>query len=116
MELGRRIVAMTKIADYDLFKREDYRSTIWKFGAASAEKCANLREKIMQAARQKPGYEEKAAIRKEKRKANKQAKKEEKRAKKKLLSLQKAQQDSSTKQPSFASSSSSTTTTASAIK
>jgi tRNA (guanine10-N2)-methyltransferase len=90
-ELGRRIVAMTKIADYQISKRDDYRSTIWKFGAESAEKCANLREKIMEAARQKPGYEEKAAIRKEKRKANKEAKKKEKKAKR-LLEQQRRQQ------------------------
>jgi tRNA (guanine10-N2)-methyltransferase len=80
-ELGRRIVAMVKIADYDMSKREDYRSTIWKFGEESAEKCANIREKIMEAAKEKPGYEEKAAIRKEKRKAHKEVKKKEKKAK-----------------------------------
>ena len=80
LELGRRIVAMTKISHYEVSKREDYRSTIWKHGAASAEKCANLREKIMEAAKLKPGYEEKAAIRKEKRRVNKQAKKKEKKA------------------------------------
>ena len=81
IELGRRIVAMTKIADYDLSKRDDYRSTIWKFGEESAEKCANIREKLMEAAKEKPGYEYKAAIRKEKRKVHKQAKKKEKKAK-----------------------------------
>ncbi|VEU44432.1 unnamed protein product [Pseudo-nitzschia multistriata] len=80
-ELGRRIVAMEKVSDYDPRKRQTYLSTIWKFGAESAEKCANLREKIMEAARLKPGYEEKAKIRKEKRRANKEAKKQEKRAK-----------------------------------
>ncbi len=80
LELGRRIVAMKKIADYDFSKKEEYRSTIWKYGEASAEKCANLREKIMEAAKLKPGYEEKAAIRKEKRRANKEAKKKEKKA------------------------------------
>eukprot|EP00531_Pseudo-nitzschia_arenysensis_P017940 CAMPEP_0116152884 /NCGR_PEP_ID=MMETSP0329-20121206/20922_1 /TAXON_ID=697910 /ORGANISM="Pseudo-nitzschia arenysensis, Strain B593" /LENGTH=612 /DNA_ID=CAMNT_0003649701 /DNA_START=181 /DNA_END=2019 /DNA_ORIENTATION=- len=80
LELGRRIVAMKKITEYDISKEEEYRSTIWKYGDASAEKCANLREKIMEAAKLKPGYEEKAAIRKEKRRANKEAKKKEKKA------------------------------------
>jgi hypothetical protein len=37
----------------------------------------------MEAAREKPGYEEKAAIRKVKRKANKEAKKQEKKRSKK---------------------------------
>jgi len=87
-ELGRRIVAMKKITDYDESKRPDYLVSIWKYGAESADKCANLRDKIMEAARQKPGYEEKAAIRKEKRKANKEAKKKEKRAKRLLLAEQ----------------------------
>jgi tRNA (guanine10-N2)-methyltransferase len=94
IELGRRIVAMTKIADYDLSKRDDYRSTIWKFGEESAEKCANIREKMMEAAKEKPGYEEKAAIRKEKRKAHKQAKKKEKKAKR----LQEEQHQDTVKQ------------------
>ncbi|OEU12774.1 hypothetical protein FRACYDRAFT_244047 [Fragilariopsis cylindrus CCMP1102] len=77
-DLGRRIVAMKKIIDYDVSKRTEYLQSIWIDGAESAEKCANLRDKIMEAAREKPGYEEKAAIRKVKRKANKEAKKQEK--------------------------------------
>ena len=93
LELGRRIVAMKKIADYDVSKKEEYRSSIWKYGEASAEKCANLREKIMEAAKLKPGYEEKAAIRKEKRRANKQAKKKEKKAR--LLQQQQQEQQHS---------------------
>jgi tRNA (guanine10-N2)-methyltransferase len=40
-----------------------------------------LRDKILEAAKQKPGYEEKAAIRKQKRKATKEAKKRSKKAK-----------------------------------
>jgi tRNA (guanine10-N2)-methyltransferase len=77
-DLGRRIVAMKKIIDYDVSKRTEYLQSIWIDGAESAEKCANLRDKIMEAAREKPGYEAKAAIRKVKRKANKEAKKQEK--------------------------------------
>jgi tRNA (guanine10-N2)-methyltransferase len=80
-ELGRRIVAMKKVMDYDESSQELYRQSIWIHGTASAEKCANLRDKILEAAKQKPGYEKRAAIRKEKRKANKEAKKEEKRPK-----------------------------------
>ncbi|KAL3924429.1 MAG: hypothetical protein SGILL_001051 [Bacillariaceae sp.] len=87
-ELGRRIVAMKKIAEYDLNKTAEYKQSIWINGEASAGKCANLREKIIEAARQKPGYEEKAAIRKQKRKASKNLKKLEKRSKK----LQEAEQ------------------------
>jgi tRNA (guanine10-N2)-methyltransferase len=82
-DLGRRIVAMKKIIDYDVSKRTEYLQSIWIDGAESAEKCANLRDKIMEAAREKPGYEEKAAIRKVKRKANKEAKKQEKKRSKK---------------------------------
>jgi tRNA (guanine10-N2)-methyltransferase len=44
-------------------------------GAESAEKCANIRDKFLEAAKLKPRYEEKAAIRKQKRKANQEAKK-----------------------------------------
>lgn len=80
-ELGRRIVAMKKIADYDEDRRQHYMETVWIHGSVSAEKCANLREKILEAAKRKPGYEEKAAIRKEKRKAHKKHKQNEKRLK-----------------------------------
>lgn len=75
-ELGRRIVAMKKIRDYDESLRDTYLSKVWVNGKESAEKCANLRDKILEAAKKKPGYEEKAAIRREKRKVHKKAKKE----------------------------------------
>ena len=61
-------------------------------GKESAEKCANIREKILEHAKQKPGYEEKAAIRREKRKANKQAKKE---AKRKAAKIEREETESS---------------------
>jgi tRNA (guanine10-N2)-methyltransferase len=77
-EFGRRIVAMKKVSAYIEAKGQEYRKTIWIHGEDSAEKCANLREKILEAAKQKPGYEEKAAIRKQKRKAHKQLKRNEK--------------------------------------
>jgi tRNA (guanine10-N2)-methyltransferase len=81
VELGRRIVAMKKIADYDTSKRGDYLSSIWLHGAESAEKCANIRDKIIEAAKLKPDYERRAAVRREKRKAHKEAKRQEKRSK-----------------------------------
>ena len=82
LELGRRIVAMKKVTYYDPSLRNKYMEKVWVNGKESAEKCANLREKIWEAAKRKPGYEEKAAIRKQKRKATKEAKK---RAKAKVL-------------------------------
>jgi tRNA (guanine10-N2)-methyltransferase len=75
-DLGRRIVAMEKVQDYDESLREKYVSSIWINGKESAEKCANLRDKILEAAKKKPGYEAKAAVRREKRKAHKKEKKE----------------------------------------
>lgn len=70
---------MQKVQEYDESQREKYLSSIWVNGKESAEKCANLRDKILEAAKKKPGYEEKAAIRRQKRKATKEAKKEAKR-------------------------------------
>lgn len=75
MDLGRRIVAMKKVAEYDESRRDKYMARVWKNGPESADKCANIREKILEAAKKKPGYEEKAAIRKEKRKKHREAKK-----------------------------------------
>jgi len=75
MELGRRIVTMKKTQFYDSSRRQEYLSKVWINGAASAEKCANIRDKIMEAAKLKPGYEKKARYRKQKRLETKQAKK-----------------------------------------
>lgn len=72
---------MKKVIEYDPLRRDDYFEGIWVNGKESAEKCANLREKIWENAKTKPGYEEKAAIRKQKRKENKAVKKNAKRAK-----------------------------------
>mmetsp|Transcript_36727 Transcript_36727/g.54877 ORF Transcript_36727/g.54877 Transcript_36727/m.54877 type:complete len:598 (-) Transcript_36727:93-1886(-) len=79
MELGRRIVAMEKIADYDESKRSDYMSKVWVNGPESADKVAKIRDRLLEAAKKKPGYEEKAAVRKQKRKATRDAKKKAKR-------------------------------------
>ena len=78
LDLGRRLVAMEKIAEFDVNKEEEYKQFVWKNGAVSAEKCANIREKLIEAAKQKPGYEEKLAVRKQKRKLNKEARKQAK--------------------------------------
>jgi len=75
VELGRRVVAMEKVQEYDESKRLDYVAATWKNGKESAEKCARIRDKILEAAKKKPGYEEKAAYRKLKRKQHKEAKK-----------------------------------------
>ena len=78
MELGRRMVTMTKVHDYNPDLRDTYLAQTWKNGPASAEKCANIRDKILEAAKQKPGYEEKARHRKQKRIEHKKAKKKAK--------------------------------------
>mmetsp|Transcript_9641 Transcript_9641/g.13479 ORF Transcript_9641/g.13479 Transcript_9641/m.13479 type:complete len:648 (-) Transcript_9641:136-2079(-) len=79
LELGRRIVAMEKVAEYDDSRRDEYLSNVWVNGPESADKVAKIRERLMEAAKKKPGYEEKAAARKQKRKATKEAKKRAKR-------------------------------------
>jgi tRNA (guanine10-N2)-methyltransferase len=80
-ELGRRFVVNRKKTEYDPSRRRDYLSTVWKNGSESAEKCANIRDRLIEAAKAKPRYEERAAIRKTKRRMHK----EEKKAKKRTL-------------------------------
>lgn len=70
--LGRRVVVMRKVADYDEDRREDYRRRTWVNGPESAEKCANIREKLVEAAKAKPGYEERRSSRQRKRKARRE--------------------------------------------
>ena len=77
--LGRRTVTMEKVAEYDATRREEYLAGVWVNGPESAEKCANIRDRIVEAAKRKPGYEEKAAVRREKRRATKEARKKAKR-------------------------------------
>ena len=79
-ELGRRLVAMEKVKDYDVSRRDIFMSMVWKNGAESAEKCANIRDKIMENAKKKPHYAEKLAHRKKKRKQNKEEKRKAKRS------------------------------------
>jgi len=75
MELGRRVVTMTKIREYDSTRREVYRAEVWVNGSESAEKCANIRDRILEVAKSKPGYEEKKAFRMKRRREEKEAKK-----------------------------------------
>ena len=77
-ELGRRTVTMEKVKEYNEKKRAHYMENTWVNGAASADKVSKIREKLLEAAKKKPGYEEKAALRKQKRKATKDAKKKAK--------------------------------------
>lgn len=86
-ELGRRVVVMKRTAHipYDPAQRLKYLAAVWKNGHVSAEKCANIRDKLQEAAKQKPRYEERAAIRKEKRRQHKHEKKE---AKKKQATME----------------------------
>jgi tRNA (guanine10-N2)-methyltransferase len=79
-ELGRRTVTMEKVREYEEDKRDEYVKNTWVNGPESADKVANIREKLIEAAKKKPDYEEKAAIRKQKRKATKLAKQKAKRA------------------------------------
>lgn len=74
-ELGRRIVTMQKVKDYDVSQRSKYLSAVWVNGKESAEKCARIRDRLLEAAKLKPGYEEKAAFRKKKRQETREAKK-----------------------------------------
>lgn len=78
-ELGRRTVTMKKIKEYEEDKRSQYLEDTWLNGVESAEKVANIRDRLIEAAKTKPGYEEAAARRKLKRKATKDAKKKAKR-------------------------------------
>lgn len=78
-EFGRRTVTMVKIGEYDESKRSHYMANAWLNGAASADKVANIRDRLIEAAKLKPGYEEKAAIRKQKRNELKEMKKKAKR-------------------------------------
>ena len=78
-ELGRRTVTMEKVKEYEEERRDEYTKNTWVNGPESANKVANIREKLIEAAKQKPDYEEKAAIRRQKRKATKLAKQKAKR-------------------------------------
>eukprot|EP00588_Corethron_pennatum_P013875 CAMPEP_0194276100 /NCGR_PEP_ID=MMETSP0169-20130528/8774_1 /TAXON_ID=218684 /ORGANISM="Corethron pennatum, Strain L29A3" /LENGTH=614 /DNA_ID=CAMNT_0039019731 /DNA_START=50 /DNA_END=1890 /DNA_ORIENTATION=- len=75
MHLGRRVVTMQKTSEYDEARREEYKMHCWANGAEGADRVANFREKLMEAARKKPGYAEKAEFKSKKRRENKMLKK-----------------------------------------
>jgi len=77
IELGRRVVVMQKVKEYDPSMKERYLSSVWVNGPESAEKCANIRERLIEAAKLKPGYEEKAAYRKKRRQQTREEKKKQ---------------------------------------
>jgi len=79
-ELGRRIVAMEKISEFEEWKCDEYIKHTWLNGPESAEKCANIRDRLRIAAQARPGWQEKADHRKQKRKATRDEKKRLKRA------------------------------------
>jgi tRNA (guanine10-N2)-methyltransferase len=70
---------MEKIKEYDPSKRAEYLSKTWINGPESAEKCARIRERLMEAAKLRPDYNEKLRYRKQKRKETKEAAKKAKR-------------------------------------
>lgn len=78
VELGRRVVVMEKVGEYNSKEVERYRLETWVNGAESAEKVANVRDRLVELAKGKPGYTEKAAMRKKKRKEGKEARKKAK--------------------------------------
>lgn len=75
IELGRRVITMEKVNAYNELDRERYMAHVWVNGSDSAEKCANIRDRLLEIAKSKPGYEEKAAYRKKKRRETKESKK-----------------------------------------
>mmetsp|Transcript_2649 Transcript_2649/g.3025 ORF Transcript_2649/g.3025 Transcript_2649/m.3025 type:complete len:147 (-) Transcript_2649:147-587(-) len=87
VELGRRVVTMEKVVEYDPLQKDKYLSSVWVNGQQSAEKCARIRERLMEAVKLKPGYEEKARYRKQKRVETREAKKRAKREAKGIISL-----------------------------
>jgi len=76
-KLGRRVVAMNKTAEYDESRRDEYTSAVWVNGNANA--CDGLKLRILENAKQKPGYDERLAQRKQRRRESKAAKKRAKR-------------------------------------
>lgn len=78
LELGRRMVTMEKVKEYNHLDRVKYLSSAWVNGPEAAEKCARIRERLLEASKLKPDYEEKAAYRKKRRQATREAKKKAK--------------------------------------
>lgn len=71
-KLGRLIVCLEKVFEYDRSKRESYMKNIWVNGPESAEKCNDIRIKLAEEAAKRPDHEQKLAYRRERRKQRKQ--------------------------------------------
>jgi tRNA (guanine10-N2)-methyltransferase len=48
LSLGRRMVVMVKEEKYDESRKEEYKAYCWKNGSESADKVANLRDKLLE--------------------------------------------------------------------
>jgi len=77
-ELGRRTVTMEKVKEYNPELKDKYIESVWINGTDAAEKCERIRERLLEVAKLKPDYEEKAAMRKKRRQETKEAKKKAK--------------------------------------
>lgn len=75
IQYGRRVVVMRKIENYDESQQDFYKRTSWVNGVESAEKVANIRERLIEEAKRKPGYEEKSKYKAAKRRMKKEEKK-----------------------------------------
>lgn len=77
IQYGRRVVVMKKIENYDESQQDNYKGSTWVNGAESAEKVANIRERLLEEAKRKPGYEEKSRYKAARRRMRKDERKEE---------------------------------------
>jgi tRNA (guanine10-N2)-methyltransferase len=78
---GRRVVVMKKKEEYVECQQEHYKASTWINGAESAEKTANIRERLLEEAKRKPGYEEKSKYKAAKRRIKKEEQKIKNKAK-----------------------------------
>jgi len=67
IEFGRRVVTMEKTKEYIESMRYEYLSHVWLHGTESAEKCANIRERLITIAKEKANSEERKLSRKQRR-------------------------------------------------
>jgi hypothetical protein len=66
---------MRKIENYDESQQDFYKRSSWVNGAESSEKVANIRERLIEEAKRKPGYEEKSKYKAAKRRMKKEERK-----------------------------------------
>lgn len=67
IEFGRRVVTMVKTKEYVESMRSNYLSNVWINGAESAEKCANVRERLITLAKERASCEDKTLSKKQRR-------------------------------------------------